>query len=88
MLEFRRIWIDWKSLHNFRELVTKFMQDALLGSLKISAIAEIFLLIATIATIGKIFKFGIDLNVMFYYNISHKETLKVFKYAFKIISRY
>nr|DAV24277.1 MAG TPA: hypothetical protein [Caudoviricetes sp.] len=25
-------------------------------------------MIATIATIGKIFKFGIDLNVMFYYN--------------------
>lgn len=49
------------------------MQDALLGkSQKISAIAEIFLLIATIATIGKNCMFGIDLNVMFYYNTSHK----------------
>lgn len=54
------------------------MRDALLGNLKISAIAE-FLLVKTIATIGKNCKFGIDFNVMFYYNTFHKETLKDFK---------
>lgn len=44
------------------------MQDALLGKSKDLRNRGDFLLIATIATIGKIFKFGIDLNVMFYYN--------------------
>ena len=33
---------------------------------------DFFLLISTITTIGKNCKFGIDFNVMFYYNISHK----------------
>ena len=56
------------------------MQDALLGSTAFGESKNLrnrgdFLLIATIAVIGKNCKFGIDLNVMFYYNTnirSHK----------------
>nr|DAX96173.1 MAG TPA: hypothetical protein [Bacteriophage sp.] len=49
-------------------------------SQNISAIAEIFLLILTISTIGKNCKFGIDFNVMFYYNTSHKVIKRISKW--------
>ena len=48
-------------------------------SQKISAIAEI-LLMMPIATIGKNCKFGIDFNIMFYYNTSHKVIKRISKW--------
>lgn len=61
------------------------MQDALLGSTAFGNLKDLrdcgdFLLIATITTIGKNCKFGIDLNVMFYYNTSHKVIKRISKW--------
>ena len=56
------------------------MQDALLGKPKDLRNRGDLLLISTITTIGKNCKFGIDLNVMFYYNTSHKVIKRISKW--------